>query len=491
MVSHYADRLTLLPNELFTTIVNRLELKDLQSLRLVARSIDVKVVNCTFILSHLRVELDESQIQQLCDTTSNLIRSAAIKTLTFTAHVYDLSRTLETLSLPRRRPEEVYGSIGLIVGRVNMWEKDIETMEQNCLQRTTQNMQLGSDATIGSLSSVLSMTNNLRAINLRTSSHYNKYYDKAEVYETAMLSAGTLPWLVGVTLLHALFEAISRAELKSLRELTICGVFPKCSMSLPALVRILPLIQESSNLRNILSRIESFTLGVNSYVDEEMNATEDHLWHDSIDNWSHGWSSSLQINPVASLTMLLSLMPALHELDLHFYTPKAQHATTKLLQSHILEELTFEALEKCTFRGFMCSNESLARFIGAHSCLQQLALKCIKLSNGSWQPILNQISCMPQVQSVRLESLQQMNGTMLNLTRVDEGVVAPQRRECLFYAWEYICYEHGMYTRNKRTFEDPKRVFHFKEPPAGKLANNGMGQRWKKILVRLYGEAWQ
>jgi len=484
-MSQSQSSLDALPLELLEAITKDLQLKDLRNMRLVSKTWDVKVVSSISVLSHLHVELDEGTLSQLFSTVSNPVKAAAIKTLTVMAHAYDLSPIQHMLDVPRQEGE--IATLGLVIGRVDIRKDDIRRVEESYSRMCTHNASFGMKGLEDRLKSILTLTPNLRCIKLEISSHINEHWRVEGQSASDLTLLGEVPWMAAAGILHALFESLSKAELFTLRELTIGCATPKCSIPLSALARVVPMLEKhddmekDANVRNILVNLEIFALCVKMDTEEELHATERELWYQP------EWATRLQrrtpkVDQLASISGMLLPMLALQELDLHFYTPGLNHITSEATFSNIFDGIELTNLKKCTLRGVQCSEEVMANFLSAHSNVEELRLKCIQLKD--WRMILIQIATMPHLQTVRFEWLHRGWNEVLNLTYPHEPDPEPRSPESFGDPNEF-----WDIWRHSRTFNGPVRGFNFSNGPTG-LNSRVLGARYRTSLVKQYGEAW-
>lgn len=133
------------------------------------------------------------------------------------------------------------------------------------------------------------------------------------------------------------------------------------------------------------------------------------------------------------------------------------------------------SLEQCYLRGIYASEESMLQFLENHPRINQLDLREMTLTSGSWEPIFKHLgSRMPALTRLRLSSLRDENESLRNLNSVwEEGSGAAD------YSSSYPC-GGGLRMVHTREFDadDLKKGLEFKPCTPGRALGSPQLRRW-------------
>lgn len=176
----------------------------------------------------------------------------------------------------------------------------------------------------------------------------------------------------------------------------------RCSVRASDISDILPAIQGpgSTFAASTGSRMKSLALSLST----PCRPTSNYLDHDN------GGNSALP--PAATchgVAELLALMPGLETLDLHLYSTAGPFRGYVMahdrLFARIADTVRLPALRVLWLRGLPVTETGLLTFLGSHSGIEELYLQSVRLTTGSWTPILELIGTMPALEKLHLSSL--------------------------------------------------------------------------------------
>ena len=244
--------------------------------------------------------------------------------------------------------------------------------------------------------------------------------------------------------------------------------------------------------QSITEMIENLSDIERVYYDASMSSDAGYLLDDGPSYWAEG--------NYIGVARLLQHLPSIETLKLHLYdTLKFEKNNYAKILAHIADTVHLPALRHVTFGGLPCTSSSLVAFLQAHeTSIQVLNLRQIDLVDASWRTVFDHLCTMPNLQKVRLHTLEGTeNGRLLHLAPRSR----PSRRGSLSNPqyelyWEgldddsqsFPCLDKNhMFARNFTREEFLREKFQFAEGPKQRAMGSAAATRWRESRRREFG----
>jgi hypothetical protein len=180
---------------------------------------------------------------------------------------------------------------------------------------------------------------------------------------------------------------------------------------------------------------------------------------------------------------LLKLTPNLEALDLHLCnTLRGPIKNYDQIFNIIARDVHLPALEQCFLRGIPTTAESLLSFLEKHPKINDLDLREVRLTTGSWEPIFAHLSGMLALTKLRMSNLRDMNGRLFSL--FPASGYTSEELQAKF--WSYPCLDGNMVHTMEFGAKEIKKGLKFLPTPQERPMGSPWFMSWMESTKGMY-----
>lgn len=415
------SRLEQLPVEVLEHTIEYLDATSVGALRLTCRGIARDSMGPRFVsfFHGQTTDLSRESLAVLQNIATHPTLGGAVRKLTIEATVYDSSlerRKIDMGDIVMGESLHSDGSRTPIKMR-NLTPEQVATCEADVAwvhaREQAQDAFMASDAVIEALATVLAALGTLDVLELDACLVVSRAGKRA-----VRRRAWPKPvWDLASRTFAVTALALARSGV-AVETLNVFRNTRTCSVRASDISDLLPAMEGpgSTFAASTGSRMKSLALSLST----PCRATPNYLDH------ANGGNSALP--PAAKchgVAELLALMPGLETLDLHLYSTAGPFRGYVMahdrLFAKVADTVCLPALRILWLRGLPVTEASLLAFLENHPGIEELYLQSVRLTTGSWTPVLERIGAMPALEKLHLSSLYVSPGeglpwgTLLNL----------------------------------------------------------------------------
>ncbi|KAL8991986.1 MAG: hypothetical protein Q9169_007471 [Polycauliona sp. 2 TL-2023] len=416
--------------ELIDRIVGGLDITSICSLRLTCKALGDRCCGQRY-LDHFGgqlVDLTTYSLRRLCLIAAHPKFGPAVRTIAITAVVYDTSELERMLQTKRQRIQEKQGMFTtttepqasqdeLDEAQRNLARLHSGQNEQQQMRRDESDVQLFADA--------LRKLGTLEILTVEAAVDQGNQHQL--VNSTAVRDWRPI-WIRASQVFTIVMSAIERSE-AAIQTLAMYNQSLRCSVPTSDINELAPMFR-STRFMSAAKHIRFIALSVSTKVATDPRPLADAMADMSevelaYFNAGMGTNVGLLTNDDAAaisednypgVACLLKQMPNLESLHLHLYnTLQGCPDSYEKVFSIIASEIVLRSLRRLTLRCFYCDEPSLVRFLSAHQNIEELELREIHLTSGSWSAIFEILIKMPSLRHVAFQNLWKPGGRMLSL----------------------------------------------------------------------------
>lgn len=474
--------------EIFEIILDNLDLDTIKSLRLTSKALGNRCIGPRFnrFVENQETDLTFQSLDGLFDLASYPVLSQAVKHVTITATVFD---TTELESKLQTRHKVVVERNGYIYSKktIKCTEDDL-TEAQTDLDWLREKIDLrekeDTASVTASLSRVLRQFGKLRT--LKIDALVLKGKDKR------ILPSAFQEWSPVFIRASEVYRIATSAVAQSkvnLEYLTVYRFVSKCgvpSFDITAHMETL----ESEGFAEAGAQIKNFALQFSTRTETDIAKIRaereqlqgaDRAFHDAMGSTTglykaEATEATTEEN-FPGIARLLKQMPNLEALDLHLRNTLRGSANRYFrIFTIIADEVRFVSLEQCFIRGLYATEASLLRFLGNHPKLNHIELLDVRLIEGSWDPVLKQLTQMPSLTRLLLSNLFGGGYDVMNLS--PGGLTKETMTEWQQRGWIYPCDGGPKIHTREFTREEIEQGLDFPNQDIGQYVGSPQFVRW-------------
>lgn len=452
------------PIEIIDMIVESLDLRDIQNMRLLSREIERRFTGSAFLRHFEAQEIDLSMpsIERLAAISQHPVLRSAVKRLTVVAVVYDTTLIEDWILTPDRAPHERapgdYDTATLhrlpdrppsylLYYIPRAWNPEqvvsardsLGWLQERQLEQDEQNGQ-GRPALVQRLAAIVGAFEQLGSVRFDAAVAQGRDVRMRVNGDTVKGLRHPLLPRQASNALTLTMAALAQAQV-SLRSLEIYPTVRGCMVESVAFTWLLDSV-DVAQLSKVLSPVTNLALSYSSRIREVKPGCESRVFfpHNKDEIFTYEITPEdeylfgddprvLTEDNFSGIPEFLKLMPQLETLNLHhFHTLKTVTNAYDTIFERIVRECRFPRLVRCTLRGLHTTETLLLQFLDNHENLRFLELRYIALRTDNWDSIFRRFSYMPRLQELRLRDL--YAGRVVNLAPKDEAAF---RRELPFW----------------------------------------------------------
>lgn len=371
-----------LPPELLETILKYVDLDSMRSLRLTCHNLARDCLGPHFLsfVRDRKTDLSRESLAALHDLAVHPILGRAVRKVAIEAPVYGKTElesifTIDTETVDHTPAELVECEADLIFLRARHRAYDA----------------FASDAVLAALTGALRALGTLDTLGLYDEGPVKKrviHYPRSR-QATRYLSSRTF---------NIVMVAIARSGV-AVENFLVFHVTDRFSVQSVDITRVLPML-EGQGFATAGRALKRLVLQVSTcrYVKATLDRVPDEAAPQLTDEEKYGGVASF-----------LELMPGLETLDLQLYSKRFGIRTQQMaydrLFHRIADTVRLPMLRVLRLRGIQATEEDLLAFWGSHTGIVELHLQNVRLTAGSWTPVVELIRTMPALEKLHLCSL--------------------------------------------------------------------------------------
>lgn len=390
------------PPEIVELIVHHLGIVEIGYLRLTCRLLRAKASLHRFrkFFQHKQTDLSLGSLQTLIDITEHQEFGPLLQSITVVAVFYDLGaleelidnqgRQLSALGLDDQDQDPILAETA---AALMQWEhsnvqKLSTQLDQLKQMKSAQACARDSNSDLNMLAAAFRRMKALRMLTFEAA-----VCQDTERRLPARCRRNWAPvWQVASRVYLLTMMALAASGLP-VEQMSIYGGQWGCSILTPTMFHD-SLPSDIADLGIVFANLRKISLSISSL-------------HPSMNQGFFGLEKYTRADSIAAPARLLRLAPQLEELDLHLFrltqeldSEKMFAAVAKAVARH------FSQLRKCLLRGLWVSAKSLKQFIHHSPRLEQLELRQIELTRGTWRTVFEE--CARPASKVGILTLQRL-----------------------------------------------------------------------------------
>ncbi|KAI9927231.1 hypothetical protein ASPWEDRAFT_122152 [Aspergillus wentii DTO 134E9] len=419
------SRFEFLPSIALDIILDHLDLDSIKSLRLTNKTVSRQCIGPRFksFFKKQTTDLTKGSLQSLSDLASHPAFGPAVKDLTITAVICDLSVLQEIVRSKEKRQSQQQGVFSMsTIRKCSQAELEQAQSDLDWLQNEDKQRSIPAETAIQSLTSIFRHRKSFDSIDLDAT-----VLQGPNERVTTSESEWNANWMRASQVYAITMSAIARSNI-AVDTLTIFRCTPRCSVASCDITSHMatPDMQASSALS-----IREFALSLSTKVETDFHRFMQEASQTENDRPAlHASGRRRQFLNAAEdpqavsednfpgAARLLKLMPKLEALDLHLCPTVHGDRSSYARIFKDVADLHFPALQQVFLRGLYVSEDSLLKFLSKHPKIDDLHLGGVHLTSGSWKTIFAYLGeNMPALKRLYVSSIY-ANNKLVNLISI-------------------------------------------------------------------------
>ncbi|KAF2258582.1 hypothetical protein CC78DRAFT_621679 [Lojkania enalia] len=474
--------LSILPSKSTEKILSNISLQDIKNLRLVSKSLAKQCIGPSF-KQHFKTKTTSFSPESLDSLITLALHpelGPAVQNLTIQAEAYDTSEVNRVLRTKRRRVVKQSGVFTQTTeppcteDELLHAQRDLEWLQEQIHSYSTV-----SEATVSdTLATALHAFGELQILDLDCI-----VYVAPEKTMPPISAPEWYPiWQTASRSFRVLSLAIAKAQIP-IDTLTIFRTAPRCSVASFDITKHVPALRENG-FADAGPKIKNFALSVSSRVVTDFAQIEEARKKlEGVEKVFHNaMGSHIGLLPADSpeataaenfpgIAELLSMMPNLEAVDLHFYTTlKGRVNAYSQIFDAVAEKCRFADMGQVFLRGLPLTEDALLRFLGNHPKTKELTLYESMLFAGSWEKVFAHLSAAHMLKKLHLSNLWSSEGHLMNL--------APFENTEISHRQAYPCFGGAMVHTRDIKEKELRAGLKFKAAPSGRAMGSPAFVGW-------------
>lgn len=424
-----------LPVELVERIVEELDLESVRSMRLLCRELSQKSCGPAFqqFIKRQRQCLTRTGLQTLLSIATHPVLGPAVREVTLVACVFDSSAVKAKLkekgkTVPKN--ERLYftsdyvpftpAELSEMTAELEWFKTEKRQQREFLVNGTYARMLTDAFRSFGQLASLSLQATVIRGHGRVASVMATRYWNPV--------------WIAASNAYRLTTSAIAQSKI-GIETLLIFSELHRCSVPSFDIGAHMPSL-DHDGFGEAAAKIKRMSISMSTKVEtdyEKVLAIRESLtWSDDLEAYDLFGSTGglLASDDPTAIAMenyngpaeLLSKMPALQELDLHFYkTLQGLPKTYDRIFTLIADCIHLADLRRLKLRGIYAREDDLISFLDRHASIQTLELHGVHLTQGEWPRVFARLCDMPILETVELSNL--WGQKLLNLKFPNESLL--------------------------------------------------------------------